>query len=631
MKHREIAYIDLTSKSVSTSPISEEVRRLYLGGRGINMYLLYNRLQPGVEPLGPDNILVFGAGMLVGTAAPSSARVNISARSPLSGLLGDSNVGGFWGAALRSAGFDHLVIEGKAALPTYLWLHDGKIEFKDASHLWGHDALETQELLRKELKDPRVQVMCIGQAGENLVRFACVRHGHKNSAGRTGMGAVMGSKNLKAIAVQGGGSIEIAFPHRLLELRQAAYLKCSRRKGFQLLSQYGTPYLVDAHQGLGNLPVRNNQRNQMEEVLWEGLSINSLMKHSLRMKSCFGCFVHCRHSHLIPSGPYKGAYAEGPEYFAINALGIRTGCYDLEVVLSAIDLCNRYGLDTTCTGGIIAWLMELYQRKIVTRETVDGLSLEWGNGPAILALIDKIARREGIGRHLAEGGVRAAEQIGKEKNSAYYFMHVKGLAIEAEERGLKGCALNMATASRGADHLRSRPIPEGMFLPPSALKDIYGRPVSSDPHSYEGKAWMVVCSERWNAISDMTGICRFLTKGFFSPNMLDPEDFTALVNAAAGLEMSPDEIEACGERLINIERLFNLREGLVRGNDTVPERYYQEDSTSFGPLGGARIHRDKFHQMLDEYYELHGWDRQGVPAGETLSESSLDREPGRLL
>jgi aldehyde:ferredoxin oxidoreductase len=369
----------------------------------------------------------------------------------------------------------------------------------------------------------------------------------------------------------------------------------------------------------------------MEEGVWEGLSINSLMKHSLRMNSCFGCFVHCRHSHLVPSGPYKGAYAEGPEYFSINALGIRTGCYDLEVVLGAIDLCNRYGLDTTCTGGIIAWLMELYQREIVSRETMDGLSLEWGNGAVILELINKIARKEGVGHYLAEGGVRAAEHIGKERNSAYYFMHVKGLAIEAEERGLKGCALNMATASRGADHLRSRPIPEGMLLPSSVLQETYGRAVSSDPHSYEGKPWMVVCSERWNAISDMTGICRFLTKGFFSPNMLDQEDFTALVNAATGLEMSSEEIEACGERLVNIERLFNLREGLARADDTVPERYYQEDSSSFGPLGGTHIHRDRFQQMLDEYYELHGWDRQGVPAEETLNELRLAKEPEHLL
>ncbi|MBM2831953.1 MAG: aldehyde:ferredoxin oxidoreductase, partial [Dehalococcoidia bacterium] len=241
-----------------------------MGGRGINMYLLYSRLRRGADPLGPDNVLVFGAGMLVGTAAPSAARVNVSARSPLSGFLGDSNVGGFWGAALRSAGFDHLVIEGKASVPTYLWVHDGRVEFRDASHLWGRDAIETQELLRQELKDPQV-------------RFACVRHGHKNSAGRTGMGAVMGSKNLKAIVAQATGSIEVAHPRQLLDLRQAAHLRCTQRKTLQLLSRYGTAMLVDAHQGIGNLPVRNNQRNQMEEGVWEGLSIKSLMKHSFKM------------------------------------------------------------------------------------------------------------------------------------------------------------------------------------------------------------------------------------------------------------------------------------------------------------------------------------------------------------
>lgn len=629
MLSRKVAYIDLSSGKTEVKSIPEKVRRLFIGGRGLNMYLLYNHLKPGADPLGPENVLVFGAGLLTGTAAPCAARFNVSAKSPVTGFLGDSNCGGFWGPELRFAGFDHLVIKGKAPAPVYLLVTNDHIEIKDASHLWGKDTIETQKALREELGIANLQIVCIGQAGEKLVRYACVRHGYKNSAGRTGMGAVMGSKNLKAIAVRGTKGIEVAFPGRLLELRRAAYAEASKTKLFSILKEYGTPFLMDAHQGLGNLPVRNNQRNQMEEGLWEDLSMESLKRRSLKMNGCFGCFVHCRHSYRVPFGQHKGAYAEGPEYFAMNALGPRIGNYNLDVVLVAHDLCNRAGLDTTDTGGNIAWAMELYQRGIIDEGVTDGLPLEWGDAQVILKLIEKIIDRDGFGRLLGEGGIRAYKEIGED--SLYYFMHVKGLSIEAEERGLKGCALNMATASRGADHLRSRPVPEGMFLPPEVLAKLYHKPVPPDPHSYQGKPWMVTLTERRMCASDLLGICKFLTKTFMTTHMFGITEYATLLGAATGWDISPQELDECTQRVITLERMFNIREGLTRADDTLPERYFEERTPNLGPLGGTNIDREKFAEMLDEYYELHGWNRDGMPATTTLSRLGLDREPSHLI
>jgi len=624
-----IAYVDLSSRKVSAVPVPEKVSRLYLGGRGINVYLLYNHLGTGVDALSPDNVLIFGAGLLTGTAAPSPSRFNVSAKSPLTGFLGDSNAGGFWSSELRFAGFDHLVIEGRAAEPTYLWITDGHIEFRNASHLWGNDTVETQRRIKKELDNPEAQVVCIGQAGENLVRFACIIHGPKNAAGRTGMGAVMGSKNLKAIAVKGSQGVKVCSPQRLLELRKALMEKVNSSRVIGIVSTYGTSYLVDAHQKLGCLPVRNNQQNATADESWKNIGMESMKKHSTKMSACFGCSVHCRHSYRVPFGPHKGAYAEGPEYISIAHLGADTGTFDMETVLVAQDLCNRYGMDTLSAGAIIAWAMELYQRGIIDREFAGGLPLEWGNGQTLIELINRIAHRKDFGNILAEDGLRAASRIGG--NSEDYFMHVKGQAVCTDERGLMGCALNIATSSRGADHLRSRPIPEGMLLQPDFLRELYGGPVSSDPRSYEGKALMVTETEKRLAVPDMLETCKMLTKGFLSPRNLDYSDYADLANAVAGLDVTSQELEECGERVVNLERLFNLREGLTREDDTLPRRYFEEETPKLGIVGGNKVDRGKFGQMLDEYYELHGWDRKGTPSDETSHRLRLDDHPSHLV
>ncbi len=629
MQERHIAYIDLSRADTTIRQIPPEVWKLYLGGRGINMYLLYNHITEGTDAMGPDNVLVFGTGLLTGTAAPSAARFNVSAKSPLTGFLGDSNCGGFWGPELRFAGFDHLVIKGRSDHPVYMWIKDEQIEFRDASHLWGLDTIETQEAIKNELQDPQIQIVCIGQAGENLVRFACVRHSYKEAAGRTGMGAVMGSKNLKAIAVRGSMGIEVNDPERLLNLRRSIDEEICRSKSCQAISRYGTSFLVDAHQRLGCLTVNNFQRSATEGDEWKSIGMVSIDEYCSKKLACFGCSLHCRHGYRVPFGEHRGEWAEGPEYYALMALGARTGTFDLKTVLVAQDLCNRYGMDVGSAGNVIAWAMELYQRDILSQSVTDGLCLEWGNGEALLELLKRIALKQGFGSVLADDGLRAAKVISS--NSIDYFQHVKGMSTCTDERTLKGAALNAATASRGADHLRSRPIPEGLSLPEEVLEQMYGGVVASDPTSYEGKARAVVATEKMLFLPDALGLCKFLARTFLSPTgLIGYQEFSDMLYAVTGLKLSPGEMEHCAERVINIERMFNIREGLGREHDTLPKRYFDETSKG-GALDGQKIDRRRFEQMLDEYYEFHGWGIDGNPTEETLDRLGLDSEQIPML
>ncbi|MCK4692379.1 MAG: hypothetical protein KAT23_02030, partial [Anaerolineales bacterium] len=382
--NREIAYIDLSTAEIKTAPIPIGVRQLYLGGRGLDMYLLYNHLEPGVDPLGPDNVLTVSAGLLVGTPASASARTHIGAKSPLTGFIGSSNMGGFFAPELRFAGFDHLVIKGKADGPVYLWIHDGEIEIRDASDIWGENIFDTQELVKDELGDPEVKVLCIGMAGENLVRFANVMTGMKNAAGRTGMGAVMGSKNLKAIAVRGTMDLEIRFPEESLEYNRQLIEHIGSTKFAQIMQKWGTMFIYGVTNTTGLVRVRNFQLNQQVGGNIEGEHIE---KYSLGTEGCYGCILHCRHKYQIKDGPYAGTYAEGPEYTSQGAFGMEVDCNNFETILVGNHLVNMYGLDTLEIGSMIAWAMELYEKGILTDEDTGGLKLEWGNDQAVLEMI----------------------------------------------------------------------------------------------------------------------------------------------------------------------------------------------------------------------------------------------------
>ena len=614
---RKIAFIDLSERSVRVEEISAELRHKFLGGRGLNMYLLSRYYTRELDPLSADNPLIFGAGLLSGTLGFGS-RLNITSKSPESGHLGDTNMGGEFAAELVKAGFSHLVITGKSERPVYLLVKNGTLEIRSALHLKGLDTVETQKRIRAELGDEKVQVACIGLAGENLVRFSAVRTGVKNAAGRTGMGAVMGSKGLKAVAVRGTMDITVPEAGRYLKYYHKILKQLMETKWAQALGKQGTPLLFRLCNTMGFLSVRNNQVTTVGER-GSGLEAESLERYSMGMLSCYACPVHCRQRYAITEGKYKGTRGEGPEYGSMGSLGPKLGNLDPEDIICACELSNYYGLDTMSMGSYIAWAMELYQRGIIGSELTD-MPLEWGNGASIIELIHRIAQRKGFGHILAEGRL-ACEVFGEA--SLDYLLEIKNFPIEmTDERLPKSFALGMATASRGACHMRSRASIDVLGLPGHVLKKVYGGPVSSDFSSYAGKGRMVWWHELLNAVCDSLGFCRFLSV-FSSPHALGYEQFSEFVALATGLSLTPEALKTVGERICTLERSMLVKDGISRKDDTLPRRYFEEPVPD-GPCKGQIIVRDEFDKMLDEYYRLHGWDKHGIPKPATLKRLGVD-------
>jgi len=626
---RKIAYIDLTNGKITVKDIPREIRKLYLGGRGINTYLRYNLIEPKIDPLGPENVLLVGAGLLVGLPCLGAARTDVAAKSPLTGAVGSTSMGGFFAPELRFAGFDHLAIKGKAQKPVYLWIHDGEIEIKDAKHLWGKNTVETQNIIRSDLGDEEIKCMIIGVAGEKLVRFANVMTGIKNSGGRTGMGAVMGSKNLKAIAARGTESLEVANPDELLEYCKEMNEMVLRTKWAQAEKRWGTMIIFNNTNTTGLVRTKNFQLNKLEES--EDIEAENIERYSIGVAGCFGCSVHCRHRYVLRDSPFGPFYDEEPEYTTQGAFGTMVYCKKMETLLIANHLVDRYGLDTLETGNMIAWAMELYEKGIIDEKMTDGLKLEWGSEQVVFDMIRKIAYREGFGDILAEGPLRAIEKIGPE--SAYYFIHIKGMAnLQSDERATPSFALGIATSTRGADHLRSRPAYDLYGLPEEVLeKFLGGGPVSSDYTSYVGKSRMVWHQELLYSVCDSLGTCKFQTV-FLGFNMPGWNEFSRLLYLATGMEFSKSQLMDIGERIYTLERMFNLREGFTRKDDTLPERYFKEPTPIGLPIArGKKVDREQFEKMLDEYYELHKWDKNGVPTEETLKRLELDKEPTHIL
>ncbi|UCC21379.1 MAG: aldehyde ferredoxin oxidoreductase family protein [Promethearchaeota archaeon] len=626
--NKKIAYINLSTGEITTKQIPKSIREQFLGGRGINMYLLYNHISPGIDPLSSENVLLIGAGLLTGIPAMGSGRCDIAAKSPVTGAIGDSNIGGFFAPEMRMAGFDHLVITGKAQKPSYLWIHDGEIEIKNASHLWGKDTFETQSLIRSDLGDEEIKSLVIGEAGENLVRFANIRTGMKNSAGRTGMGCVMGSKNLKAIAARGTMDIEFAYPEELLIYCKEMIDMVMKNRYSRAASKWGTLVIYSTTNTTGLIRTKNFQLNQLEQG-WD-IEPEEMDKYTIGMSGCYGCPVSCRHRYTMKEGSFSPFFAEGPEYTSLGAFGTMVDCKKMEIILTANHLVNKYGVDTLETGGLIAWAMELYEKGILTEQMTDGLRLEWGNEEVLYELIRKIVYREGIGDILADGFKTAISKIGEE--SRYYAIEVKGMSnLHSDERPTPSLALGIATSTRGADHLRGRPAIDLYGLPEDFLEEIYGGKMSSDYRSYEGKSRMVWWQELLYAVTDSIGTCKFQTV-FLAVHAPKWDEFSKLIYLATGMKFSSPQLMNIGERIYTLERLFNIREGFSRKDDILPERYFEEPT----PIGlprvkGIKINRDKFEKMLDEHYNLHGWDKNGVPTEETLQKLGIDKKTTEII
>ena len=642
---RKIAYINLTTGDIEVKPIPMEVRKKFLGGRGLDAYLLYNHTEKGCDPLGPDNALIISGGILCATLASATARTHVMAKSPLTGLLGSCNMGGFFAPEMAWAGFHHLVIKGKAENPCYIYINNGEIEIRDAANIWGKTVTDTQWAIHDELNDKEVKSLVIGPAGENLVAYANVMTGVKNAGGRTGMGAVMGSKNLKAVSCRGTMDVKITHPMEALEYNKKFIEQITGAKVNQTQGTLGTPFIWGATNSWGGVRTENFRYNQLEYADdIEPERIDEIATETMgpyHMAGCFGCQVHCRAQYKIPSGKYKGKYDEGPEYTSQGAFGAEVGCRSAETVLAGNHLVDQFGMDNLETGSMIAWAMECFEEGLITKEQTDGIDLSFGNDEAVLEMIERICYRKGwLGDVLAKGGIPASKNVGKD--SFDYLIQVKGMAnLHSDERGTPALALNIATSSRGSDHLRSRPAIDLYHLPEKVLRKIYSTPVpydgplSSEHTEYVGKPWQVFWQENCYMAVDSLGICKYHTT-FLGATLPNFENWPKVLYLNTGIEMTPEEIWEVARRNNMIERLFNLREGATRNDpekgDVLNHRYHDEPCKR-GAIDviGKYIVKDKFDAMVDEFYEHKGLDKNGIPKKSTLKELGLENEPSHLV
>lgn len=625
--------IDLSSGRVETKPLTLDQIWPYLGSRGFNARLLWDSVPRGTDPLGPDNILFFGTGTLTGTSAPTSGRTTVTCKSPATGLYLKTNVGGHWGTELKFAGFDYIVIRGRAPKPVYLLIRGDAVEIRDAGDLWGKDVRETTHAIEQEQGDQEIQIACIGPAGENKVLFASIMFNYYNSAARGGAGAVMGSKNLKAIAVRGHGRITVAHPQEfrksIFESIEASYNDFSAKTSYL----YGTSGSVAVINELGSFPSYNFRSGHIENA--EKISGPYLVEagYLKRRMGCNACIFSCHRYCEIDSGPYAGTYGGGPEYETMSALGAGCGTVDVELVIKANELCNTYGMDTISAGGVLQWAMESYERRVINEEDTGGLKLEWGNSKAILGLLENVAHREGFGDVLADGVRRAAQRIGE--GSDKWAIEAKGLEqSRVETRSAFGYALAFAVNPRGPDHLHTEALAEFGTRPGgrALVAKITGDERYAFPRTLEKRAEIVRWHEDCYAATDALGFCAFATTARYG---VTPELLARMLTAATGVDFSEEKLMLAGRRILNMEKAFNVREGATREDDRLPYRLMnevlpavkakEEDDRlkqSGGhpmPVGALIDSQEYLDQMLDEYYELHGWDKvSGLPRQRTL-------------
>ena len=585
----------------------------FLGGRGFNSRRLYEEVPTGVLPLSSENELMFATGPLVGTAFPLGARFNVSAKSPLTGILGDSNAGGHFAAEMKFAGYDQIIVEGRSPKPCYVSVRDQEVQIRDAEHLVGKDVYEATETLRKDQADPSVQVATVGPAAENLVLYAGIFTNCVRPAARTGMGTVMASKNLKAIVLRGTGSIDIANSDAFWKIAEEVERETYAHPQYWPRRRMGTTRILSLADTLGFLPTRHFTSATFEsaaEVSGERLA----REYNLKNRACFSCIVPCSRIYTIREGDYAGLHREGPEYEALSSFTARVGNANLNLALKAVDLTNRLGLDAITTAECIAWAIELYERGELTKNETGGLELKWGNEEALLGLITRIAFRDGFGDLLADGVKRAAEKLGKGKEIAF---QVKGLElIQADPRGLKGYGLGYAVSSRGADHLRSEPFLELSDDPDKGLK-MFGIRQATQRLAHKGKGKLIRYCENWCAIIDSLEICKNLAENM---ELLPLDRAAEITKAATGFPFTERTMWEIGERIVNLERSYVVREGITRKDDYLPTRFLKEPL----PDGNSKGSVFEIEPMLDEYYKERGWDSNGVPKAEKLRETHLE-------
>ncbi len=609
----KILRVDLSERKIWEEDIREDWARKYLGGAGLATRHLYDEVPKGIDPLGPDNLLIFMTGPLAGTASASARRYSIVAKSPLTGIWGHGNSGGSFGPALKRSGYDGIIFKGISPEPVYLTIESGKAELRDAKHIWGKTVSETEDQIQRDLGRD-FTMSSIGPGGENLVRYAAIMNNKHRAVGRCGLGAVMGSKQLKTVACKGKIPINLAnkdlfrkTAKKQMELLDESILKV----GFEA---FGTNMVSDMVNARGGYPTRNWQEGEfddIEEVNGQALTDKVLVSEV----RCFACPIACGRGTEIKEGPWKGHKGEGPEYETTNTFGAMSGVSDLNAITMANYLCNEYGLDTISAGSTIAFAMECFEKGVLTREQTGGIEIKFGDPNLVVELVEKIARREGVGDLLAEGTKVMSERLGH--GSDHFAMNVKGLELPAyDPRAAKICGLAYVTANRGGDHITA--YIEGptfidtpfLLVEDSKIED----PFVANPQ----EAKVVVDLENALTVFDSIGGCKFM--GI----LLKAEDYVDLIANATGWDFGVDAFRKTGERIYNLMRAFCVREGITREHDTLPRRL-MEDPLPSGPAQGMVIEKDTLEMMKDAYYEFRGWDKKtGIPTPEKLHELGLD-------
>ncbi len=603
--------VNLTGGKAQEKSIPEKDLKDYLGGSGFAAKWFYETGMMAVEPLDSEAPLMVMTGLLTGLNVPTACKASFCGRSPATGIWSESTVGGRWPSVLRSCGFDGIIITGRSEEPVYLYLDEEQVELRDAGHLWGKDVYAVQEAIREELDDDGVKVAAIGPAGENGVLFSSIIvDGHDaRAAGRGGMGAVMGSKRLKAIAVSKGKRMPKPWdPDRLSRSRRAAVPRI--REKTRGLTDFGTAGGVPVVEKLGDLPIRNWTRGSWTEGAAKTSGQAIMESVGVKHYACYRCPIRCGKEVRVTKGPYAGTEAHGPEYETAAGFGAHLLNDDLHIVVAANDLCNRLGLDTMSTASVIAFAMELYEHGMITSEDTGGMELTWGSPEAILKLVEQIAKQEGIGSILSRGVRRAAEHFGP--LAAEFAVETKGLEYAFHDpRAFTSMAVIYATANRGACHLEGLTyFSENRAFPP----ELMGLEPEYDPHGVEGKALLAKTMQDYMSTYNALGLCKFLIRGHVTP-----AEVTEWVNACTGWNLDSEALMTSGERIFNLKRLINVSLGISRKDDMLPPRLLVHDRLE-GAAGGSIPHLGK---MLWEYYGLRGWSPEGIPGEKRLAELGL--------
>lgn len=635
--------VDLSKRKIKKIPLTKEMCFQYLGGRGRDAKILFDELTPKTDPLSPENVVCLSTGPITGLLGPTTGRVNVATKSPITNIYGNSNAGTNWGPELKYAGYDGIILTGRADEPLYLDIEDEEVELKSAKRLWGEGVFETTLSLQEKHNGYDTRVASIGPSAENGVLYGSVIFDLWDAAGRTGTGSVIASKNLKAISVTGTGSLEVVDNDKYMEVIKDGWQGILNDIGFRMGEHQalGTAICVNWGNGQGWLPTRNFTESVFEhanEISGEEFRDNYSTKLSPLPagRACMSCPNRCKRFGLITSGKYAGTRGN-IEFEGIAAFGSKCGVGDMDAVFHAYMLANDYGMDCISCGNTIAFFMELFEKNIITKEDTEGIDLRFGNADAMIEMVHKIANRKGkLGEIGALGSAKAAQKIGKK--SSKFLTTIKGLeTIACDPRTAKGFGFAYAVASRGSDHLRAHPVFEMIKLPGEIGEKMFGSPESCDLTKYGGKVNMILWHENIAAITDSIGTCRFMHASYYAqypiPELMaewkakrkgkkvkkvNSIKYHEWISAATGMDIDYDKLQEIGNRIINLERAINVKFGIRRKDDTLPDRFLNEPLPS-GPAKGETFPKKQLDSMIDDYYKSRGWDKTtGLPLKRNL-------------